>query len=754
MKKHGRDVIAIIVLVLLILAFFWPLLSGRYWIPQGGGDLVSFLWPTWRFAAGSLRGGTIPLWNPTLYSGAPFAADNQTALFYPVNLLLAALGGEPGYGTMEGLVVFHMALAAVLMYLLLRDKRLNRFASAFGGLAFALSDPFITHIGNLNLNATVAYLPALVLLAERAFTRRSAAKAVLAGAVLAIASFAGHGQMLLLLALALAFLTLYRVVLSARQGWRAVAEVAGLGVLIVFVGIAAAAVAIYPSYEFMQDTLRTALSWQEATRFSLPWRALIGMAVPGFYGRGPADFWGSWDRVEVGYMGILTLALAAAGLLARRRKDSTSPATRGFPVSLFATFGVLGFALALGARTPLYRLLYALPGFGSVRAPARLVFLGCFGLAALAAYGLDRIQTSRRAQITTVATLVILGAIAMLSPRILSVPPERLTSVQHAVEMALALCIIGLVWALGTARWQGTQWLSAVAVAILALDLILTGSIVEIDPNDPTAGFRHDDVVSFLRSDTSLFRIDSSASSTWQPDAAAIYGLYDMNGIANPLNLAIYESYRWSIAARGDALYNLLGVKYVLSDKGNPPGDERLVPVYTDGPAVDVYLNTRAYPMAQLIYSAHEAKTTEEAWEAIHTPGFDPTQTVVLQGSPQPLEGVPDASPSLIFTAYTGNSLSVRVSTPAPAYLLLSEVYYPDWHADVDGQRADVLQADYLFRAVYVPEGDHEVRLWFSPRSFWIGLGISAATWLTLAVWAIAGVHRRRRSRATHLGGA
>ena len=79
-------------LALATVAFFWQiLLTPNTWMPAGGGDLAPFIYPNYRFAAGYLSQGIIPLWNPHLYSGIPFAADIQSGLFYPVNLLLFLL---------------------------------------------------------------------------------------------------------------------------------------------------------------------------------------------------------------------------------------------------------------------------------------------------------------------------------------------------------------------------------------------------------------------------------------------------------------------------------------------------------------------------------------------------------------------------------------------------------------------------------------------------------------------------------------
>ena len=115
-----RDVFALASLVLLTVLFFWPVFFAGYWIPHGGGDLVSFLWPQYSFAGAATRSGSIPLWNPQLYSGAPLLADNQSGVLYPINLLTFLVFPSLSYQVMEGLTIFHIWLAGVAMYVALR----------------------------------------------------------------------------------------------------------------------------------------------------------------------------------------------------------------------------------------------------------------------------------------------------------------------------------------------------------------------------------------------------------------------------------------------------------------------------------------------------------------------------------------------------------------------------------------------------------------------------------------------------------
>jgi len=764
-RERTRDLAALALLTLTVAAFFWPLLLTQAWIPRGGGDLVSFLWPMYRFAARSLRSGTVPLWNPHLYSGAPFVADNQSGVFYPINLIAFALFGSPSYQVMEGLVVFHIWLAAIGTFVLLRGLKLRRSAAMLGAMAFALSDLFVTHIGNLNLNATAAWLPLTLWATHRALQERSVYWSGAAGALLTTAALAGHAQMLLFLALTVALYGLYRLSILIADGgehrWRRALQTIGLTALIGAVGVGGAALMLLPAWQMATHTGRGRLPYQEATRYSLPPRALIGLIAPGFYGRGAANFWGPWERVEVGYIGVGGLALALVGMAllvarvaskttASRSGESPRPSLDHRPFAYFALLVPLAFLLAMGRYTPLYRLLYRfVPTFDQIRAPARLIVLADLGLAAMAAYGLDHLVSRRGSGrpwqvwggLAAAAAALILVLVGLPQARAVP-PPDRVAQATRSLIMAASLLAsTGLLTAV--TRWRSlTQWLFPL---LLALDLVALGSTLEIDHRDPTLGFRHPDVVAFLERETSLARIENTAPS-WQPDAALVHGLYDIGGIYNPLGLAPYEAYRWSVGERASPLYNLLGVKYVLAGKGEPPGDERLVPVHAT-PEIDVYLNTAALPRALFVTDQQVVSDHEEAWQAIHAPSFDPAQTVVLeQAGTRAAPGIAESSTTsqIAFVRYGLNAVTLRVTSPESGWLVLSDVYYPGWRATVDGRPSRVLRADYTFRAVSVPAGEHLVEMVFAPRTWYVGLAVSATTWLSLAAAAVFWIRRSR----------
>ena len=119
----ASDILAGGLLFGLTLGFFWRTISGDVFQPADGGDLVSFLFPTYRFAASQLHQWTLPLWNPHLYGGAPFISDIQSGFLYPPNLLLFLLKPNFNYRVMQWLAIGHIYSAGLGVYVLLRTLR-------------------------------------------------------------------------------------------------------------------------------------------------------------------------------------------------------------------------------------------------------------------------------------------------------------------------------------------------------------------------------------------------------------------------------------------------------------------------------------------------------------------------------------------------------------------------------------------------------------------------------------------------------
>jgi Bacterial membrane protein YfhO len=102
----------------------------------------------------------------------------------------------------------------------------------------------------------------------------------------------------------------------------------------------------------------------------------------------------------------------------------------------------------------------------------------------------------------------------------------------------------------------------------------------------------------------------------------------------------------------------------------------------------------------------------------------DPLGEVVISGKGHDITGrtMGDGDWKASVTRYTGNEVVIVTHSEKPGFLVLSDTYYPGWQATIDGRKTPVMRANYDFRTVSLPNGDHTVVFRFKPRSFKAGL--------------------------------
>jgi len=771
-----KDALAIGALGLATAGFFWRLLAGQVWMPSGGGDLAHFLYPTYSFAAEWWRRGVIPLWNPYLFGGAPFVGDIQSGIFYPLNLLTFFISSPLTFRDMEFLSVLHFFIAGAGMYAFLRygewrvasgERNLgtrhmphvSRLASLAGAIAFEFSDLFITHFGNLNLIAVIAWMPLVLLFYRRAIMDGRISFSVVSGVLLGVAFLAGHIQSFLFILIALVLLAIGMMIENRIRRSDLQHYIGGLFIIAV-ISFCIAAPSLLPSIEFTQNTARVDFSLKQAAEFSLPPAELIGLFVPGFFGRGPTDTWGPWQRVEVGYLGILPIVLALLALLLCR-----DTATK-----FFGALALIGLALALGGYTILHGWLYQiLPVFGQLRAPARFIVLMDFALAALSAFGFDALLRAlpRASEIIFkrivraapwVFLLIAIPAGALAYSNLIlgqgqdAVLFQRIANATNALAFFILLFALslGLIVARATKYFRPSQWAVA-ALALICFDLFSLGAYVDVSTDDPTQVYNHLDAVAFLKSDASFYRIDprdTGVDNTWSPDTSILYQLFDING-DNPLVLADFNRYWQTLDSRSSRAYDLLNVKYLIARKTAPIDRAKFRLAFDGDPGFNIYENTRVLPRAfivntQIVVSDHAA-----ALDAIRAPEFDPAKSVVLENidhrppTTANITAVSRQPSSVNITGYGPNEILLDAKTANDDLLVLSEIYYPGWRAWVDDREVQMLRADYLFRAIELPAGTHRVRFLYDPTWFKIGAGLFAVTLVAL-IGGIVGMRKRR----------
>ncbi len=419
MDKHPRTLTWLTILLLLGVvalllreALFPP--SPDFVLSRSSGDVAS-LYYYWRgFGFSTLRSGTIPLWNPAVFCGVPFAAYPESALFYPLNLIFLFL---PLPAALNGSFLLHLCLLACFTFLWLRYTGSGRIPALLGALALTASGPVILHLaaGHLSNICTLAWVPLIFLLAESFFRTRRLSRAVGAGVLIGLQLLAGHWQYAYYTVLGLAAYTIGRSLIERRPKSGRWLNLPAGAVLAGLAALSLAAIQIIPALGLARDSFRGTPNpaWTDA--FSLPPANLATFILPGWLGdsltslyRGENYFW-----EMSGYLGFISLVLAGTALVFRRDRFTL----------LLALLAVLSILSALGGATPLFKLWYGvLPGFRYFRGHAKLLFFAAFFLSTLAARGADglfgRFPTGgrfrRRLAAVGAAVLIAGGAAAAL----------------------------------------------------------------------------------------------------------------------------------------------------------------------------------------------------------------------------------------------------------------------------------------------------------------------------------------------------
>ncbi|MGL4650680.1 MAG: hypothetical protein ACRC1H_14830, partial [Caldilineaceae bacterium] len=340
MSRHRGDLFALLILLLLALAWFAPVLlpalSGRTLLPWDNlytfepwralrpnliphnallSDLVlqNAVWKLHiRDALSALEA---PVWNPNVFTGIPFLAGGQASTLYPPNILFYLLPLEAAYGWFTALQV---ALAGWSMYALARVLRLRVIPALAAGVVYMFSGFLITSVVFTMFVAAVPWLPLLLAIIEWMIRKQeqkgnapySPVPWVAAGAgVVGMVVLAGHPELIyytLITAGAWALvrlIVLWRVLGATTQpgGRGRTRRVLGLAtwlLAMVGLGLALGAVQLAPLLELLPLNFREgSASLAQVREWAWPSRHVLTFALPDVFGNPSHHHWfdfGAW----------------------------------------------------------------------------------------------------------------------------------------------------------------------------------------------------------------------------------------------------------------------------------------------------------------------------------------------------------------------------------------------------------------------------------------------------------------------------
>jgi hypothetical protein len=170
-----------------------------------------------------------------------------------------------------------------------------------------------------------------------------------------------------------------------------------------------------------------------------------------------------------------------------------------------------------------------------------------------------------------------------------------------------------------------------------------------------------------------------------------------------------------------------------------------------------IYRYDNVLPRAAIYHHSELVPSAEQALRKLLDPSLNVFQSVVLNESeltPQQRAKVAEMNrevPVLVHAAsiqsYKSQDVQIAASLDRSGILVLNDTAYPGWNVSVDGQPAAWVEANYMFRGVFLSPGKHTVRFRYEPKSFSRGATISGLTAVGLLAFGFIAPLRRRAKR-------
>jgi hypothetical protein len=538
------------------------------------------------------------------------------------------------------------------------------------------------------------------------------------------------------------------------------------------------------------------LDWNYATQWSFSPGEMITFIAPAWFGYGkmplalagsdtPVEtYWGQMPFTDcANYTGIVVFVLAIIGIFALWKRDRLVA-----PLAIISVFALL---LSFGGTMPVLfgPMFHFFPMFNKFRAPSMALVLMQLSFPIIAALMLEEIfkvwknrdrdesaQLEKYFKYAMYAAAVLLviflvgrggfeGGLKSDMAKSGKLPSENGQLFDDLASIALNDAAIGMMFALvictGVFLFFKKNVFSPV---VLGLGIFVLSAIdlwrVDNRRFDVTTRtdyenvFADHDYVNFMKQDKSLYRVfDYGAAMS---NVTVSWGMQTIAGY----HAAKMRSYQDVVDVTGDGngnaianpfMWNLLNTKYILANGAFSNDRVHFVPVFQSrepaqsengkpGQPMVVWENTQVLPRVFLA-NRYEVKQPLDMLHAMHDGTFNPREVVFFDKQPEGLGVLPGTPIDSVrehaeVTSYKNESVEIKATAAADRLLFMSDTWYPDWTATMDGKTVPIYKADYSFRAIRIPAGSHTISLTFYDPHYTTGRMVS----LSANILAIAGL--------------
>lgn len=723
----------------LLVGSYYPWLENKHGFAVGVpvknpliSDVFSQLYPWKVLIADSFKTGHFPLWNPYSYFGYPLLANFQSGALNIFNIFLVLFNHSTGWAL---LIMSQSFLSLITMYYFLKALRFKNLPSLIGSVSYSFSGFAIIWSQFATAGFAMIWLPLFFLVIEKSFTKQ---RALLFTPVLVfLLVTAGHFQACVYTLFATSAYYAYRLRVNNNFSVKQFSKY----ILLLLFGLAISAVQLLPTVELASLSVRFQEQYIENVNFGLlPFKNIITLLIPDFFGN-PAtgNFWGFLNYHEtVIYGGVIgSLALISAFFDFKKLKN----------IRFFLCLTVFSFLMLFDS--PIGKLLYLndIPLL-STSAAGRIVFLLAFSQAVIIASWVQTLSAKSVKRIVAefgiLLAFVIIVGLTLLDldivfrgktgfAQLISENPNLLISARNTVYPSLLLGFLFFTSLL----FRQKQKLAFYGILLLVVaDLFRFGwKYTPFVPRDFV--FPPSPITDFLSKEGGVFRVDKEFGPLFTPNTWISYKLASPSGYdpLAPLASATYHLHnldkqvdqnpsRYSEIRNYDSeALGAVNVKYLLAIRRTIQGEYML--------GGDSYN-----------YILREEENFKEV--------FASESTIVLENTSfreraRILSENGSEVGTATITKYEPQEIEINYFSNQPAYLVITDTWYPGWKAYLNGTKVPIEKYEYTFRKVAVGKGEGKIVMTYEPTTFRLG-GLISLFSLILLVGTTTIFRKREKS--------
>jgi hypothetical protein len=582
------------------------------------------------------------------------------------------------------------------------------------------------------LSYAIIFLPLALYSVEKYYQSEKTRFLVLLSLCFPLSFFSGHFQISLYFLFFSFFYIIYKFI-SVRNFkifvWTLFAFLTGL--LLSFPQL-------IPSIELYGQSLRSGIFQKIEV---IPWGYIPTFLAPDIYGNPVTrnDWFGHYAEWNA-YVGLVPFILAVYSLFGKKTKE----------VLFFGALAV--FSLLLSFPSPVLDLLILLKiPVLSTSAASRIIVLFSFSMAVLSAFGFEKLINDVKSKSVKVVFIFIFFALVFLSLWALVllklfIPMDKIIIAKQNLILPTGLFTIfagiSFIYFGLQKRISKKTYFAVVASILLLVSFDCLRFVNKWMPFDPKALAYPNTPVSDQFSKISGYdrvfgALGGEATTFYKLPAVegydALYIKRYGDFVASLDNGKLENSARSVVSFPRNGKYakeglSLMGVKYIVHKVSDGhaswafpfwTSEEKTFDLLYNDNYFQILKNNKAYPRAFLVSKYIVEENPQKIINKMFDKHTDLRKTVILEENPKvSLNGDGLAK----ISEYKPNRVVINTKQRGDNMLFLSDSYDLGWKAYVDGKETKIYRADYTFRAVVVPEGEHSVEFKYEPLSFKLGI--------------------------------